>query len=89
MRRYRTDCIPRQRGNYSGKTYRVHEDFPKRLRRFQERSGLSWSEIARLLGTYRNTVWCWRGGKARPSYQYFRALIELADGMGLGNLFVD
>ena len=32
-------------------------DFPQRLKRFQEESGLSWAEIARRLGTYRYTIW--------------------------------
>ena len=79
--------MPRQRRNYSERTYHFHEDFPERLRRFQERSGLSWSEIARCLGTYRHTVWRWASGRARPNYQHRKALVELADGMGLGHLF--
>ena len=35
--------MPRQRTNYGRITY----DFPERLKRFQEESGLFWSEIAR------------------------------------------
>ena len=38
------------------RTYSLPEDFPQRLKRFQEESGLSWSEIARRLETYRHTV---------------------------------
>ncbi len=79
--------MPRQRRNYSRRTYQFREDFPERLRRFQERSGLSWSETARCLGTYRHTVWRWANGRARPNYQHRKALVELADGMGLGHLF--
>ena len=40
--------MPRQRNRYSRRTYP--------LKRFQEESGLSWSEIARRLETYRHTV---------------------------------
>ena len=79
--------MPRQRINHSRRTYPLPGDFPERLRRFQERSGLSWSEIARRLGTYRNTVWRWASGRARPNYQHRKALVELADGMGFGHLF--
>ena len=51
--------MPRQRNNYRRRTYDFPADFPERLVRFQEESGLSWSEIARRLGTYRHTVWRW------------------------------
>ena len=55
--------MPRQRTNYSRRTYVIPDNFPQRLRRFKEESGLSWSEIARRLGTYRHTVghWCKAG----------------------------
>lgn len=78
--------MPRQRIRHSGAIYGLPDDFPERLKRFQERSGLSWSEIARRLGTYRNTVWRWKEGRAQPNYQYRRALSELADSMGLGHI---
>ena len=78
--------MPRQRIRHSRRTYLLPEDFPQRLRRFQEESGLSWSEIARRLETYRHTVWRWANGRARPNYQHRRALLELADSMGLGHL---
>ncbi|MDE2861564.1 MAG: helix-turn-helix domain-containing protein [Chloroflexota bacterium] len=57
----------RQRVNYSVKTYEVPEDFPERLVRFQEESGLSWAEIARRLGAHPYTVRRWVLGRARPS----------------------
>ena len=79
--------MPRQRNNYSRRTYDLPEDFPERLKRFKELSAWSWSEIARRLGTYRNTVWLWKDGRARPNYQHRRALLELADSVGLGRLF--
>ena len=81
--------MPRQRIYYRRSTYELHDDFPERLKRFQEESGLSWSEIARRLGTYRHTVWRWAEGKARPNYPHRKALMELADSLGLGHLFTD
>ncbi len=79
--------MPRQRNNYSRRTYAFPDDFPQRLKRFHEETGLSWSEIARRVGTYRHTVWRWASGRARPNYQHRRALVELADVMGLGHHF--
>ena len=81
--------MPRQRIYHKRNTYEFPDDFPQRLERFQEESGLSWSEIARRLGTYRHTVWCWAEGRARPNYQHRKALMELADSLGLGHLFTD
>ena len=81
--------MPRQRIHYSKETYPLPEDLPERLKRFQEASGLSWSEIARRLGTYRHTVWRWAEGRARPNYQHRKALLELADSMGLAHLLTD
>ena len=79
--------MPRQRTYYSRRNYDLPDDFPQRLRRFQQESGLSWSEIARRLETYRHTVGRWAEGTTRPSYRHRRALYELAGSMGLGHLF--
>ena len=81
--------MPRQRIHHSRDTYELPADFPERLERFKEESGLSWSEIARRLGTYRNTVWRWKEGRGRPNYQHRKGLLELADSLGLGHLFTD
>ena len=81
--------MPRQRTYYSRRIHALPSDFPQRLVRFQKESGLTWSEIARRLGTYRHTVWRWAKGRARPNYQYRKALMELADSMSLGHLFTD
>ena len=51
--------MPRQRIHHSRITYDFTQDFPERLERFKEESGLSWSEIARRIGTYRHTVGRW------------------------------
>ncbi len=81
--------MPRQRTNYSRRTYVIPDDFPKRLKRFQEESGLSWSEIARRLGTYRPTVGRWCKAGVRPNQQHRRALLDLADDFGLSSLFTE
>ena len=78
--------MPLQRIRHSRETYEVPVDFPQRLKRFQRESGLSWSDIARRLGTYRHTVWRWAEGRTRPNYQHRRALLELAESMGLTHL---
>ncbi len=81
--------MPRQRTQYSRRPHVVPDDFPERLRRFQEESGLSWSEIARRLETYRHTVWRWAGGCVWPNRHHMKALVELADSLGLGHLFTE
>ena len=45
--------MPRQRTNYSRRTYAFPEDFPQRLKRFKEESGLSWSECSLMLLVFR------------------------------------
>ncbi len=81
--------MPRQRNRYSRRTYVLPEDFPQRLKLFQGESGLSWSEVARLIGTYRHTVWRCAEGTVRPNYRRWRAVLELADSLDLGHLFTD
>ena len=78
--------MPRQRNRYNRRTYAFPAEFPQPLQRLQEESGLSWSEIARRLETYRHTVWRWAGGGVRPNHQHRKALLELADRLGLGHL---
>ena len=86
---YRKACvIPRQRILHHRETHDLPADFAQRLKRFQEESGLSWSEIARRLGTYPHTVWLWKEGKSRPNPQHQKALVQLAESMGLGHLFI-
>ena len=79
--------MPRQRIDYNRTTYQFPDDFPERLERFQKESGLPWAEIARRIGTYPHTVWRWKEGQGRPNVQHMMALLELADGLGLGHLF--
>ena len=81
--------MPRQRSNYRRRTYDFPDDFSQRLVRFQEESGLSWSEIARRLETYRHTVWRWAEGRVRPNHQHRKALLELVDSLDLGHIFTE
>ena len=55
--------MPRQRIHHSRVTYEVPDDFPERLERFKEESGLSWAEIIRRLDIHHETMrrwWPWR-----------------------------
>ena len=81
--------MPRQRTHHSRITHVVPADFPERLRRFKEESGMSWSEIARRLGTYRHTVWRWCKAEVRPNQHHLKALLDLADDFGLGSIFTE
>ena len=57
-------------------------DFPERLERFREASGLSWRSLASMLGvtTYRLSLW--RRGTV-PSGEHLFLLLTLAEAMGL------
>ena len=66
--------------------YVFPDDFGDCLVRFKEKSGLSWAEIARRLGTTPLTVRRWWKHGVRPSSHYLLALQDLADGMGLGHM---
>ncbi len=79
--------MPRQRIHHTRETYDFPDDFPERLKRFQEESGLSWSEIAPRIGTYRTTLRRWTEGKVRPNVKHMMALLELDNDLGLGHIF--
>ena len=81
--------MPRQRTHHSRRTYVFPDDFPQRLVRFKEESGLPWAEIARRLGTYPHTVKRWWKEGVRPHFRHQMALLDLADDPGLGHLFTD
>ena len=74
----------RQRAYYSRRTHVFPGDFPQRLERFKVESGLSWAEIARRLGTYPLTIRRWRCKGVRPNLAHQKALLDLADDLGLG-----
>ena len=79
--------MPRQRTDHSRITYVFPDDFPQRLVRFKEESGLSWAEIARRLATYPYTVQRWWQHGVRPHFRHLMALLDLADDLGLVHLF--
>ena len=58
--------MPRQRKPYRREAHVFPEDFPQKLERLKEESGLTWSELARRLDTNPLTLRRWRQG-ARPS----------------------
>ena len=64
-------------------------DFPQRLKRFKEESGLSWAEIARRLGADPKTVRRWHKDGVLPNAHYLLALQDLAAGYRLGHLFTE
>ena len=78
--------MPRQRTHHRRRTYPFPDDFPQRLKRFREASGLSWAEMARRIGTNALTVRRWREDGIRPNARHLLALQDLAGGMGLGHL---
>lgn len=80
--------MPRQRVNYTRRTYNV-PDFPERLVRFKEESGLSWAEIVRRLGAQPYTVRRWVLGRARPGMAYMLVRPALAEELGLRHIFTD
>ena len=58
-------------------------DFPERLVRFKEVSGLSWKALARLLGVRPYRIWKWRKKGVAPSPAHLFLLLTLAEAMGL------
>ena len=81
--------MPRQRVDYSRGAYAFPDDFPQRLIRFKEASGLSWAELARRLDVYPHTLWRWRVAGVLPNMEHMMALLDLAGGLGLRHLFTD
>ena len=81
--------MPRQRIHHTRETYDFPADFPERLVRFQEESGLTWAELNRRLGTHPFTMRRWRDEGVRPSTRHMIALLNLADSLGLGHLFTE
>ena len=79
--------MPRQRTQYKRRTYGFPDDFPERLKRFKEESGLTWAELNRRLGIHPQTMRRWVKGRARPSMRNMMALLELADSLGLAHIF--
>ena len=77
--------MPRQHDHHRRGCYEFPEDFAECLVRFKEASGLSWSELARRLGTSPLTIRRWLNG-VQPSARYLLALQDLAGELGLAHL---
>ena len=77
--------MPRQQMRHRRGLYEFPADFPECLRRFKEASGLSWSELARRLGTSPLTIRRWMQG-VQPTSHYLLALQDLAEELGLAHL---
>jgi len=73
----------RQRRNYRRVVRTFPCDFPTRLARLKEASGLSWRALARQLGTDPSTLRCWRNGQP-PSGVYLYALFSIAGNVPCG-----
>ena len=58
-------------------------DFPERLERFKEASGLSWRSLARLLGVNPYRLREWRFKAVIPSSIHLFLLLTLSESMGL------
>ena len=77
--------MPIRRSRYRISSEVFLEKFPESLERFKVASGLSWSEIARRVGTSTLVIRRWRRG-AHPSSEHLIALLNLAEDMGLAHL---
>ncbi len=77
--------MPRQRKDHHREAHAFPEDFPRRLKRLKEESGLTWTEFASRLGTNPLTVRRWRHG-TRPNALHLYALLELAVSLDLPGL---
>ena len=78
--------MPRQRIHHGRTVYVMPDDFPERLRRLKQESGLPWAEIARRIGTTPYTVWRWVEAGVRPHWRHQMALLALAEDLGLAHL---
>ena len=81
--------MPRQRTYYSRRTYAFPEDFAERLKRSRRSRACRGRRSPAASEPYRHTVWRGAEGRARPNYQHRKALLELADSLGLAHLFTD
>ena len=77
----------RQQWVYRLEPPRFPEEFPQRLEKFKEASGLSWRGLARELCVDIRLVKRWRKG-SRPDSANLIALFGLAAGMGLLHLLL-
>ena len=60
-------------------------DFPERLVRFKDASGLTWRSLARLLGVSPYRLRQWRRRGVAPNSAHLFMVLTIAEGMGLRN----
>ncbi len=77
--------MPRQRPRSPRTAYDVPDDFAGAFERLKEASGLTWTELARQLGTTESNVWRWRNGVV-PNTRNLLALQDLARRLGVEHL---
>ncbi len=77
--------MPRQRLTHRRAIHVFPEDFAESLERIKEAAGLSWSELARQLGTSPLTVRRWRQG-VHPNAHHLFAVIAVARDLDLSHL---
>ena len=78
--------MPRQKMRHRRGLYEFPQDFAQCLERLKEASGLSWSDLARRLGTSPLTLRRWTKHGVQPSAHYLLALQDLAGELGLSHL---
>ena len=67
-----------RKGFYLREVPEFPPDFPERLERLKQLSGLSWRQIAFRLGTDTGVIREWRAGKRQPSTLHLFSLFRLA-----------
>jgi len=72
-----------QRRRHSRTEWRLPEDFPERLVRFQEGSGLSTRALAGFLGVSPYRLRRWKNGEDEPNTAHLFAVLTIAGVMGL------
>ncbi len=77
----------RQRRIYQPVYYEFPKDFPDRLGRFKEETGLTWNALARRLGVNPYRLRQWRKGTVPDSTNLF-ILLTLADKLGLRRILM-
>ena len=70
--------MARRKPTYSRVAPVFPRDFPERLERLKEASGLSWHQMARELGTDPGGIREWRTGNKQPASVYLFALFLFA-----------
>ncbi len=77
--------MPRQRRNHRRSSGPGAEELGPCLERLKTESGLSWAQLAELVGTNDHALRRWRAG-ARPSWKRLLALLDAAERLGLAHI---